>query len=117
MEIDHNSVHGKLAISFANCLVAGQYEEAYSALSPDLQEKLEVADLEHEYAEMTDYGAGPAELTELMATSETWPGREPDDIGWAYVAISGDGFNEGIAVVVSKGSGVPLIRTIEWGRP
>lgn len=117
MEADHNSIHGRLAVSFASHLVAGQYREAHAILTSYLQEEWTIAELEHEYSEMTDYGNGPADRTQLMATLETWPGREANDVGWAYVSISGNGFVEGVAVVVSQDSGAPLVRQIEWGRP
>jgi hypothetical protein len=48
---------------------------------------------------------------------ETWPRRQPGDLGWAYVSIEGDDFNEAVYVLVSDVEGVPLIGEISWGRP
>lgn len=64
---------------------------------------------------------GDAESTpsvvELVTTMEQWPGREPDDAGWAYVAIAGDVFSEAVTVVVEHAGNGFAIRDIEWGRP
>jgi hypothetical protein len=117
MDADHDSIHGKLAVSFAEHLILGRYEDARALLAPDLQDEWPASTLESEFLAMTDYGNGPANRAELMATMDTWPGRETGDIGWAYVSISGDGFVEAVTVVVSDASGMPCLRELEWGRP
>ena len=66
---------------------------------------------------MTDYGNGPASRAELTVTMDTWPTREPGDIGWAYVSIVGEGLVEAVTVVVSDSLGAPRVRELEWGRP
>jgi hypothetical protein len=48
---------------------------------------------------------------------ETWPGKQPGDLGWAYVSIEGDDFNEAVFVLVCDVEGVPKIKEIRWGRP
>ena len=116
-DADLDSVHGKLAVLFAEHLILGRYEDAHALLSPDLQDEWPASLLESEFLAMTDYGASPANLAELTVTMDTWPRREPNDIGWAYVSISGDGFVEAVTVVVSEASGVPCVRELEWGRP
>jgi hypothetical protein len=46
-----------------------------------------------------------------------WKVREPADIGWAYVGISGAGFTEAVSVIVASEGGRYAIRELEWGRP
>jgi hypothetical protein len=46
-----------------------------------------------------------------------WPARQLGDVGWAYVAISGDGFSEAVTVTVADMGGRMMIRELEWGRP
>ena len=62
---------------------------------------------------------GPAEEVELVGVDDMigWEVREPADTGWAYVAISGEGFNEAVSVIVASEGGRYAIRRLEWGRP
>jgi hypothetical protein len=117
MDADHDSIHGKLAVSFAEHLILGRYEDTRTLLAPDLQDEWPASMLESEFLAMTDYGNGPANRAELMVTMDAWTSRETSDIGWAYVSISGDGFVEAVTVVVSDASGMPRVRELEWGRP
>ena len=48
---------------------------------------------------------------------DDWPARQSQDIGWAYVSITGAGFIEAVTVVVAEENGTAKIREIEWGRP
>jgi hypothetical protein len=48
---------------------------------------------------------------------DDWPARQSQDIGWAYVSITGAGFIEAVTVVVAEENGAAKIREIEWGRP
>lgn len=117
MDADHNSIHGKLAVSFAEHLILGRYNDARALLTPRLQEEWPASSLESEFLTMTDYGNDPASRAELAMTMDTWPSRELGDIGWAYVSIVGEGFVEAVTVVVSHALGGPRVRELEWGRP
>ncbi len=63
---------------------------------------------------MIAYAGERAEHSEVITTLTGWPDRQPDDLGWAYAAISGATFSEAVAGVVTKEG---LIRQLEWGRP
>lgn len=104
--------HGKLALEFANALVSGDYSFARSLIH--LSEEV---DLEAEFMEMIEYGDGPVTNVEVMNEMVSWPASQDDGIGWAYVALVGEGFSEALAVVVSKLNGSVKITDIEWGRP
>jgi hypothetical protein len=56
MDADHDSIHGKLAVSFAEHLILGRYEDARALLAPDLQDEWPASTLESEFLAMTDYG-------------------------------------------------------------
>jgi hypothetical protein len=60
---------------------------------------------------------GPIEPLEVGQTMEHWPGKQPGDIGWAYVSIGGDVYSEAVVVVVTSEHGAARIREIEFGRP
>ena len=104
--------HGKLALEFANALVKGDYSLAQSLIHIN-----EEVNLEAEFMEMIEYGDGPVTCVELMNEKVSWSARQEDDIGWAYVALAGEGFSEAVSVVVSKRNGSVKITDIEWGRP
>lgn len=63
----------------------------------------------------TDWG--PMEPLEVGQIMENWPGKQPSDIGWAYVSIGGDVYSEAITVIVTSENGEEKIREIAFGRP
>lgn len=73
--------------------------------------------LETTYEDMVSYGDGPVKVDGHSEFMAEWPARLPEDIGWAYISISGSDFDEAVTVVVSDENGFPKIREIEWGRP
>jgi len=66
---------------------------------------------------MTSYGDGPGAVDGHVEFMDDWPARQSQDIGWAYVSITGAGFIEAVTVVVAEENGAAKIREIEWGRP
>jgi hypothetical protein len=57
---------------------------------------------------------GPMEVGHAM---ETWPDKQPADVGWVYVGIGGDVYSEAVTVIVTREDGRLKIRAVEWGRP
>ena len=111
------SEHENLALKFANALVKGEFEVAHSMLSSTLREKMSIEDLSCDYEEMIEYGTGP--VTETIATLEMqdYPDRQNNDLGWAYISMSGEDFSEAVAVTVCEEDNSKKIRELEWGRP
>jgi hypothetical protein len=107
----------KVATSFAQKIVAGDYETAYGMLSASLQATTSPAQLKKEFLSMIDYGNGPPNFVEAMDVQDKWPDKLPADVGWAYVAITGDNFSEAVTVIIEREHGRNKIRSIEWGRP
>ena len=118
MDANHDAAFAKLALQFAEALVASAFESAHDLLSPEYRATVSPGELRSTYEGMVDYGDGPATDACLITTMESWPDRQPNDLGWAYVAIIGEGFSEAITVVVeTQEAGSPCIRHVEWGRP
>jgi hypothetical protein len=117
MDADQNSVHGHIAVTFAEHLTAGRFDDARAMLSEHLQQQYQPIDLNREFSAMVSYGGSAPDTVELISTMDAWPARQINDLGWAYVAISGDEFSEAVSVVVAQENLHALIRELEWGRP
>lgn len=117
MGADENSVHGRIALTFARHVAAGRLHDAHALLCTALRQQYTQEDLGREYVEMVGCDPGTADCIDLISTLTAWPDRQVDDIGWAYVAISGDAFCEAVSVVVAGVDGQPLVRDLSWGRP
>ena len=109
--------HGKVAFEFANSIVNGNFSAAYELLTEQLKAEWDPNSLKEEYDEMIDYGQGPVTYIEVMNEMTDWPAKKENDVGWAYVAMNGDGYGEAIAVVVCSDNNQLRIREIDWGRP
>ncbi|MFI8688974.1 hypothetical protein ACIGHJ_14400 [Stutzerimonas kunmingensis] len=105
------------ATSFARALVSSNFTEAHALLSRQAQQRYSAAQLQQAYADMTSYGDGPGAVDGHVGFMDDWPARQSQDIGWAYVSITGPGFIEAVTVVVAEENGAAKIREIEWGRP
>lgn len=110
---------GKIALAFAQALVHRDFETAHALLSSGLRDEWTPRRLEEELTRMVAYGKGQPDQVELISVDDMreWQTRQDSDIGWAYVAIAGDDFNEAVSVVVSLEGDHRVIRNIEWGRP
>jgi len=112
-----NTEHGKIAFEFANSIVNGDFAAAHELLTEQQKSDWSPNSLREEYEEMIEYGEGPVTLIEVMNEMTEWSAKKDKDIGWAYVAMSGDGYSEAVAVVVCNENNHLKIRQIEWGRP
>ena len=119
MRTTNNTPAGKLCFAFAQAIVSGQFAAAHAMLSDTLRQEVHPQDLENSYNEMIGYGEGPPNLIEAINVDsmEGWPSRQERDVGWAYVAICGEGYSEAVSVVVAEEGGREVIRKVEWGRP
>jgi hypothetical protein len=119
MECNHEAPYAKLAVRFANALVDGDFPLAHAMLSAELRAELPLDRLREAYDAMIEYGDGPPTDVELIVTMTQWqwPEQQPTDLGWAYVAIAGNGYSEAVTVIVKVEDGEPAIRYLEWGRP
>ena len=107
----------QVALEFAKLLAAREYPKAYAMTSQGYRQTNTVDQLRTGFEAIvpTDWGAiGPIEAGQTMTS---WPGRQPSDLGWAYVSIGGDVYSEAVIVVVTSEDGEGKIREVEFGRP
>jgi hypothetical protein len=109
--------HGQVALAFAQALSAGEYTTAHGMLAQSLRESITAGQLKSEFEAMIDAEAGSAVFVDVMMVLDDWPAKEKGDVGWAYCAVGGEVYSEGVTVVVTSENGSHLIRSIEWGRP
>jgi hypothetical protein len=114
-----------IALSFARALVGKEYERANAMLSSALKSSCPPEALRKNLEEMIQYaGDGEGWPTGVQVVTgadisdmDKWLRKTPQDFGWAYVSIDGEGYCEAVAVMVTDEGGKLAIREIEWGRP
>jgi hypothetical protein len=112
--------HEQVAVDFASALVAGQFARAQEFLTPALRREWSPERLrESLFGMFSGYAQGKPRRIHFEPdfSHDDWPDKRQGDLGWVYVAIEGDDFNEAVAVIVTEVDGNALIREIEWGRP
>jgi hypothetical protein len=107
----------RIAVRFAEALVRGDFDTTVSLLDAGARFEWTAGSLRACFVEMVDYFEVPPDSVELIETMTDWPDKQPDDLGWAYVAINGASQSEAVTVIVRDENGTPRIRAIEWGRP
>ncbi len=112
-----NASFRDIANAFATALIEGRFEAAYALLDFNARETWSVSALQRRYSEMVGYFEMPPHHIEVVETMTEWPDQQPEDIGWAYVAIASDRESEAVIVIVCIENGRGLIRQVEWGRP
>jgi hypothetical protein len=114
-----------IALSFARALVGKDYEEAAGMLAASLKTTSPPDVLCKQLEEMIRYegdeGRWPTGIQVVTAADSSdmakWKCPNPNDFGWAYVAIDGTDYCEAVAVMITKEEERLVIRGIEWGRP
>jgi hypothetical protein len=110
-------LYESIALQFAQCLLEAKFSDAHAMLSVDLKESLALSELQSTYESMVNYADDAAITVEVIEAMSDWPDRRANDIGWAYVAISGKVLSEAVIVIIENATDTMLIRSIEWGRP
>jgi hypothetical protein len=108
------------AREFAERLARWDFTAADAMLTGAAQPGGGAEDLRTAYLRMTqrEDDGGEPDPVEVMSM-DTLPANDGDanDLGWVYVAISGENFNEAVSVIVTRVNGQPRIRELTWGRP
>ena len=107
----------EVALAFGWHVIRKEWEAARELFTIDLRASTSAQDLEEQVREMIAYAEDELSQAEVITDMEVWPDKEEHDVGWAYVALSGDTFSEAATVIVKKEGDQLLIRSIEWGRP
>jgi hypothetical protein len=98
-------------------LAARDYPKAYAMTAQEYCRRTNLEHLRTAFETIVPADWGPVGPVEVGQTMETWPGKQPSDMGWAYVSIGGDVYSEAVTVVVTSENGEARIREIEFGRP
>jgi len=110
---DYSSVGLRFAVALAN----RDYPTAYAMTSSDYQRSTTVDDMGAAFEAVvpTDWRTvGPVEVGQTM---ETWPAKQPSDVGWVYISIGGDAYSEAVTVIVMREADTLKVRSVEFGRP
>ena len=99
-------------------LQAGKYKLAHGLLAEPLRLKLTVAVLKQQWLSLLQ-GTEPEMISVTLEKHLTdWPDRRPDDVGWCYFALAGEGWSEGISLVVGRTpQNLQVVTEVEFGRP
>ena len=107
----------QIALEFATLLGAREYPKAYAMMSQGYRQNSTVDELQSGFEAIVPMNWGPIGPIEVGETMTSWPGKQPSDVGWAYVSIGGDLYSEAVIVVVTSENGAAKIREVEFGRP
>jgi hypothetical protein len=112
-------VYRKVANSFGDFIVRGEYSLAFGLFSKEMQAVTSPAAIKAAVATMTAYASGPLQGAEVIEefTLEDWPDKQPDDLAVVYVALNGESFSEAVTLTLAQYDEEILIRHLEWGRP
>ena len=106
-----------VGLSFGQALAGRDYTTAYAMTSSEYRHSTSIEEMRAAFETIvpTDWRTvGPVEVG---VTMESWPDKQPSDVGWAYVSIGGEVYSEAVIVVVALEAGALKIRTVEFGRP
>lgn len=109
--------HGQVALEFARSLAAREYPKAYAMMSHGYRQERTVDELQIGFEAIVPRAWGAIGPIEVGQTMTSWPGKQPDDVGWAYVSIGGEAYSEAVIVIVTSENGEARIREVEFGRP
>jgi hypothetical protein len=111
------SGYQQIALEFTKALAAREYPKAYAMTSQEYRKRTTAEQLRTAFENIVPIDWGQIGPIEVGQTMTSWPGKRPEDVGWAYVSIGGDVYSEAITVVVTSESGESKIREVEFGRP
>jgi aromatic-L-amino-acid decarboxylase len=108
-----------VAQHFGNSIAANNYPAAFELLTPEAQAFYTPESLKAAVASMTCAAPGGIQEVEVIEEGilEDWSAKQPGDVASVYVALTGVGFAEAVAVIVVQRNCNLLIRHLEWGRP
>jgi len=110
---DYRSV----GVDFANALARRDYSAAYAMTSSEYQRGTTIAEMQAAFEAIVPTSWSTVGPIEAGVTMETWPDKQPSDVGWVYVSIGGDVYSEAVIVVVTVEADALKVRTVEFGRP
>ena len=110
----------KFAVSFAVKLINAEYAEARSMLTPEAARDWPSEALAQAWVGMFYEDISPVSyMPETVAVDGMagWENRQPGDVGWAYVPVLSEDYNEAVTVVITRLDSGLAIRDLQFGRP
>lgn len=105
-----------VAIAFVRALVARDFDSAYAMTSSDYHRRMTPSAMQSAFESIV-----PADWADAIVspglTMDSWPDKQPSDVGWVYVSIGGDVFSEAVNVTVTLEGATMKVRDAEFGRP
>jgi len=113
------AVDTRVAEQFGHAIARCDYAAAHSLLSKSAQAIHSPESLKQSVEELISVGDGPITDVDLVSECilEHWPAKQAGDVGYVYVALTGDGFCEAVTVSLTREADGIRIRELEWGRP
>jgi hypothetical protein len=109
--------YSEVGLKFARALAGRDYATAYAMTSSDYQRSTTLDEMRTAFEAIVplEWPTGsPVAVGQVM---ETWPTKQPSDVGWVYLSIGGDVYSEAVTVVVMREADTYKVRTVEFGRP
>jgi len=112
-------IYRAVAQRFGDCIAQKDYDAAWALLSGELKVSSTPESIKDAVTTMTAYASGSIQGAQVMDdfTMENWPGKQPDDLAVAYVALNGEDFSEAVTLTLTEYGQEIMIRHMEWGRP
>jgi len=111
------TLDSSVALCFGEFLAQNAFRAAWVLLTPEAQRRHPFEELKLKVEEMTAVASGP--ILEVIAPAEGllehWLGKRPGDLGRVTVAFSGDGFMEGVTVLLTVYGNAVKIGELDWG--
>lgn len=105
-----------VALDFARALVARDFAGAYAMTSSEYQRRVTPDAMRTAFEAIV-----PADWADALVAPglnmESWPDKQPSDVGWVYVSIGGDVYSEAVTVVVTEERETMKVGGVEFGRP
>jgi hypothetical protein len=105
-----------VALDFVRALVARDFDSAYAMTSSEYRRRVTPGAMRSAFDAMV-----PDDWRDAVVspghTMDSWPDKQPSDLGWVYVSIGGDVYSEAATVVVTEEAGTLKVRDVEFGRP
>src|SRR5262245_6245687 len=105
-----------IAEQFGRSIAQGNYAAAHSLLSDAARGSNSPDDLKQAVEQMIAIGDGPIMDVAIVneCVLENWPAKQDNDVGYVYVALTGNGFCEAVIVTLAREAGEIRIRELEW---
>ena len=113
------AVDTRVAEQFGRAIAKGDFAAAHELLTEDAKTSYSPEHLKKAVEEMIAVGDGPITDVEMVSECilDDWPSKQEKDVGYVYVALTGEGFCEAVTVTLTNEGGRIRIRALEWGRP